>query len=813
MTIDSDISEVEARRLLSVADDDPRSVDRRNFLRLVGMGLGAGALAGGLDELVRVGLVPDSIAEAATPIGAADGVLVFVGLDGGLDGLNTVVPYADGNYYTQHGSLALPASSLHILDPAVGLHPSLSYVKSLYDLGEVAVVQGIGYPSPSFSHFSSMAAWMYGGTAAGVPSSGWVGRWLDGFASADLFRAVAVGSALPLTMKGVSRRGTAVPSWGLGFGAGTTVYDQRMHTALRSFGSASAGRGAWHDVIAATVGNVVDVGQAVGPSYSRPLPDSDLVRKLTLAARMVNADIGIRVIDTATGGFDTHANQPATLASLLQQLDDGLKAFFTSLDDRFRSRVTVVVHSEFGRPSWANDSQGTDHGAASNSFVIGRGVQGGLLGAQPPLAGLGRWDRMAYQVDLRQMYAGILDGWLGGGSSTVLGGTYSALPLFRSTPGAGVATGVVPTSALGDYVPLAPARLYDSRLAPRRLPLGAGAAGEVQVTGAGGVPATGVTAVALRVGAATATAATSLTAWPTGVARPVAPVVQATAAASTSALAITKIGSSGRVNVFNDLGDAQATVDVIGYYRSTAAGRTIAVNPGRALDTRTGTGGKTGTFAANTTFDVTIRGVAGVPKTATAALVSLTAFGPSAATALTVYQTGAARPALATLPVAASRTATTTTLVPLSSTGKVTVHNAAGTTHVVVDVLAYVGSATNGRHFPLPSARLLDTRTDATLLFSAGTVRSVAVLGKGGVPATGVSGVLLELTVVGPSADTTVTAWAAGATRPAGATLSTGTAADATVLAMVKVGTGGAVQVHNSAGTANVVVDVVGYLT
>ena len=256
---------------------------------------------------------------------------------------------------------------------------------------------------------------------------------LDGFASSDLFRAVAVGSALPLTMKGASRRGTAVPSWGLGFGAGTSVYDQRMHTALRSFGSAPAGRGAWHDVIAATVGNVVDVGQAVGPSYTRPLPDSDLVRKLTLAARMVNADIGIRVVDTATGGFDTHANQPATLTSLLQQLDDGLKAFFTSLDDRFRSRVTVVVHSEFGRTSWANDSAGTDHGAASNSFVIGRGVQGGLLGAQPPLAGLGRWDRMAMQVDLRQMYAGIIDGWLGGGSSTVLGGTYSALPLFRST--------------------------------------------------------------------------------------------------------------------------------------------------------------------------------------------------------------------------------------------------------------------------------------------------------------------------------------------------------------------------------------------
>ena len=221
---------------------------------------------------------------------------------------------------------------------------------------------------------------------------------------------------LPLHLVGATQRGIAVPEWGLGFGGELSPEAQRGYAAVRRFSATPAGRGAWHDSLAGVMRDVVDVGQKVAPVFSRALPDGDLVTKMTVAARLLNADLGLRVVDTGFDGFDTHSGQPARLAELLTEFDDALKAFFTTLDDRFRSRVTVVVHSEFGRTSWANDSAGTDHGAASNSFVIGRGVQGGLLGAQPPLAGLGRWDRMAMQVDLRQLYAGIIDGWMGGGS-------------------------------------------------------------------------------------------------------------------------------------------------------------------------------------------------------------------------------------------------------------------------------------------------------------------------------------------------------------------------------------------------------------
>ncbi|HTH06381.1 MAG TPA: twin-arginine translocation signal domain-containing protein, partial [Ilumatobacteraceae bacterium] len=160
MQIDPDISAADARRLLSVREDDsPLTMDRRRFLQMVGYGVGAGAVLGGLGEVLLPELMSDRMREAyaASPIGAADGVIVLVGFDGGLDGLNTVVPYTNSTYYQQHGGLSIPANQVLQLNGSVGLNPNLSFLKWLYDRGEVAVVQGVGYPNPDLSHFTSMA--------------------------------------------------------------------------------------------------------------------------------------------------------------------------------------------------------------------------------------------------------------------------------------------------------------------------------------------------------------------------------------------------------------------------------------------------------------------------------------------------------------------------------------------------------------------------------------------------------------------------------------------------------------------------------
>ncbi|HAP76717.1 MAG TPA: hypothetical protein DCR14_11595 [Acidimicrobiaceae bacterium] len=816
MMIDPDISTEDARRLLSYRpDDSPLTMDRRRFLQLMGYGVGAGALAGGLGEVVAPELLGDRLREAyaATPIGANDGIIVLVGFDGGIDGLNTVVPYTNGQYYTQHGSLAIPANQVLALNGTVGLHPSLSYLKTLYDRGEVAVVQGVGYPNPDLSHFTSMALWMYGKAGSAMPNSGWVGRWLDGLGGADIFRACTVGGSLPLTMVGENTRGIAIPPWGVGFGGDTGEHDLLMYEAMKDFSAAPSGRGQWHDTVATTLSGVIDVGQEVAPVFDRDIDADGLVQRMTVAARLINADLGLRVIDTAYGGFDTHSSQPQLFSELLGEFDAGLRAFFTALDDRFRSRVTIMTYSEFGRTSWSNDSDGTDHGTSANHFIIGSAVQGGLYGQQPSLAGLDRWDRMPFHVDFRSMYATVLDNWMGGGSSTVLGGSFPNLGFFKQAPGVGVASGSVPASALGDFVGVTPYRVYDSRTTQRLLPLGAGTTAEVQATGIGGVPGSGVTAVALNVTTTKATGPSSFTVFPTGDALPNVHNLVVPQNRAAPNLAIVKVGKSGRVNIFNDLDTAECIVDVVGYFHTGAGSRLQPITPFRALDTRNGTGGRSTPLGANGTFDVTVRGVGGVPANAESVVLNVTAVFPTATSWLTVWPTGQTKPLASSLNYVADLVVPNSVIAKVGTGGKVSINNANGSVHVVVDILGYLSPTSPGRFFPIAPWRVFDTLPSNVPAVGANSTRTVTVMGGGGVPASGVSAVALNVTARNPTANTFITVWPNGETRPNTSNLNPRAGSGVSNLAIVKVGASNAVQIYNQQGSLDLVLDVVGYFT
>jgi len=815
--LDPDISTQDALRLLTRDDNDPKGLDRRRFLQLMGMGAGAGVMLGGLGEMTMPGVLPGRYRDAwaGAPVGPTDGILVLIGQFGGSDGLNTVVPYPNATYQQQHGSIAIPANQVLQLNSSVGLHPSLGYVKSLYDRGEVAVVQGVGYPNPDLSHFTSMALWMYGKAGNGTPATGWIGRWLDGLGADAQFRAATIGQGLPLHLIGDVQRGTAIPQWGIGFGGGDDQHDLWMYDAIRQYAASAAGRGPWHDAIAATMNSVIDVGQKVGPVFSRDLPENDFQKKMTVVARLINADLGLRVIDTGQDGYDTHSSQPALFSGLLGDFDAAIKAFYTTLDDRFRSRVTIMTYSEFGRTSYSNDSEGTDHGTVNNHFIIGQGVKGGLYGAQPSLVGLGRWDRMAHSVDFRSMYASVLDGWMGGGASTVLGGTFPNLGVFKQSPGQGVGGGSLPTSVLGDFVGVTPARLYDSRTGGRLLPLGAGTTGEVQVTGAGGVPASGVTAVALNVTATAATAASSFTVWPTGDTKPDVANLIMPAGRSVPNLVIVKVGAAGRVNITNDLGAVHSVVDVVGYFRTTAASRLQPVTPFRALDTRNGTGGRTGALGAAGSYDVLIRGVGGVPVGAESVVINVTAVSPTATGYATVWPSGQARPLASSLNYVPGLIVPNLVIAKLGSSGKVSVYNHAGSTHFVVDILGYLSPTAPGRFFPLAAARVLDTRSafGGSGPVGAATTNSVQVTGVGGVPSSGVSAVSLNIAAISPTANTYITAWPSGEAKPISSNLNPRVGSNVANLAVIKVGAGGKVQLYNHAGNTDLVVDVVGYFT
>jgi uncharacterized protein (DUF1501 family) len=151
-----------------------------------------------------------------------------------------------------------------------------------------------------------------------------------------------------------------------------------------------------------------------------------------LAARLINANLGIRVISVNLGGFDTHSDQPVAHAELMAELDAGVGAFFDTLATGFKSRTTLMTFSEFGRRPDDNDTSGTDHGTAASHFVIGDRVAGGLHGDAPSLTALDDNDNLINTVDFRQLYATVLDQWLKADSQQVLGYNFGSLPLFRS---------------------------------------------------------------------------------------------------------------------------------------------------------------------------------------------------------------------------------------------------------------------------------------------------------------------------------------------------------------------------------------------
>jgi len=196
-------------------------------ITLIGIFAGAfgGATIGTIADDFFGGDIPE--AWAGTPLGPNDGILVIITMYGGNDGLNTVVPYTNPSYYAKRPNIAIAANRVLPIDGTHGFHPELTYLKSLWDAGKVAVIHGVGYPNPDLSHFTSMAIWMGGRFGGGPNTSGWLGRWLDGQppATADL-AAVSVDTSVPLHMVGVSRRAFGLSPSGTMFGTDLTNADQ-----------------------------------------------------------------------------------------------------------------------------------------------------------------------------------------------------------------------------------------------------------------------------------------------------------------------------------------------------------------------------------------------------------------------------------------------------------------------------------------------------------------------------------------------------------------------------------------------------------
>ncbi len=394
----------------------------------------------------------------------------------------------------------------------------------------------------------------------------------------------------------------------------------------------------------------------------------------------------------------------------------------------------------------------------------------------------------------------------------------------NNSPVAGVcnaANEVVTVLPPGRYVPLAPARILDTRDGTGGIvgPLGAGAAVNAQVAGRGGVPASGVSAVVMNVTVTQPTAAGFLTLYPAGAALPATSNLGFTPGQTVPNLVVVKLGTNGMVGIYNSAGATQVVLDVAGWYSDSAGpgdGRYRPVVPSRILDTRDGTGGGV-RLGPGSSIDVQVAGFGGVPATgASAAVLNIAATQTTAPSFVTVFPTGSARPGVSNLNFTAGQTVSNRAMVKLGTGGKVTIYNLAGGTDIIVDVGGWYtdGSvpATGGTFAPVPPARILDTR-DGTGgvagIRPAATAVDVVVTGVGGVPATGVSAVVLNVTVTQPAGPGFVTVFPAGGSLPLASDVTFAAGETRPNLAVVAVGAGGKVTLYVSA-QAHVIFDVAG---
>jgi len=432
----SDIETRDALRHLSVpADTTKKGLSRRRFLQAAALGAGgimAGPSLGGFG-----GLVPgfeDHLA-AASPLGPTEGVLVVITMGGGNDALNTVVPYGQPSYYTKRGSLALAAGQTLSLASGVGLNPNLAKLKARYNAGKVAIVQGVGVmEQANFSHFESMGYWMNGWAGGGPPSTGWLGRWLDGLATTNPFAAVSIGSSVPLHLVGATRKALSLSTGGPPFGGVPDPSWDLLYKGIGDYAAASTGMGPLGDMVAGNGQELIQTSAQANKLYGWPLPKASLTAKLNLAARLINANLGVRVIGITQGDFDSHSNQPNMHPNRMLELDAAIEEFFVKVGSAYSGRAAMLVYSEFGRYPVRNNSNGFDHGWAGNAFVVGDRVAGGLLGTTLDTANTLGNGHIQPTVDFRTMYGGIVNQWLAGDATALLGTSATPLSLFSSGP-------------------------------------------------------------------------------------------------------------------------------------------------------------------------------------------------------------------------------------------------------------------------------------------------------------------------------------------------------------------------------------------
>jgi uncharacterized protein (DUF1501 family) len=368
--------------------------------------------------------------------------LVVIQLSGGNDAMNTVVPYTNGIYHDSRKAIHLSEDQVIALNGTLGLSNSLGPMKSIWDAGKMAIIQGIGYPKPNRSHFRSMDIW-HTAESDHIADSGWLGRTIrelnpDG---KNVITGINFGRGLP---RALHAKGVPVASVGnlATYGLMPDIADKMTRDLAVDVFARMYGPDDTRDAVLQQISNTgmgaylgADILRAAPEAYSSTIEyqaDVPIAQSLRDISQVMLADLGTRVFYTQHGGYDTHAGELDNHAKLWNDLSTAVNDFLADLDEHERGDDAVVmIFSEFGRRIRDNGS-GTDHGSGGVAFILGNSVKGGFYGEYPSLDPSEQVEGdMRFNNDFRGTYATLLDQWMGIDPYTILNDHYEQFDLIR----------------------------------------------------------------------------------------------------------------------------------------------------------------------------------------------------------------------------------------------------------------------------------------------------------------------------------------------------------------------------------------------
>jgi len=398
---------------------------------------------------------------------SSDRVLVLIQLIGGNDGLQTVIPLDQYDaIMAARANIAIAEKDTLKISSTLGFHPNFTGMQNLLSDGKLAIVQGVGYPSPNFSHFRSIDIWLTGSDYDQVLTTGWIGRYLDqeypgfpaGYPNSTMPDPIAIqiGPSVSLGLQGQNG------SMGMVF-SDPTSFSNIINDTVTPTPKTRAGaelkyiRSIGQQL--QTFAIPVKAAAAKGKTLSSQWPtasDNSLADQLRIVAQLISGGLKTKIYVVNLGGFDSHTDQRAGQDPLLADLSNAISAFQDELKlNALEDRVLGMTFSEFGRRIASNSSGGTDHGTAAPMFFFGSNVISGIHGDNPVLpAKASPDDNLAMQFDFRQIYASVLKEWFGTSDAeitTTLLKPYTTIPIIKAPSGVQTPAPVVTTELLQNY--------------------------------------------------------------------------------------------------------------------------------------------------------------------------------------------------------------------------------------------------------------------------------------------------------------------------------------------------------------------------